>query len=105
MALKTTDVNKCLDKRLLVFGFEIFDVLIVLFVLSVLNLLFAASTYKLFLVWVPSVCLGLILRFGKQNKPDKYLLHLMKYQFQPGILSAFREPKVVIMRNRRKENE
>ncbi len=38
MAIKTTHVSKCLDKKLLVMGYEVPDLLAIFLLLSVLNL-------------------------------------------------------------------
>jgi hypothetical protein len=73
--MRTVDVSKCLDKKLTLFGFEVADVLAVF-------------------VWLPSAALALVLRYGKQGKPDKYLVHWLRFQIKPGRLSAFEPPSV-----------
>ncbi len=89
MALKTSEVYRCLDKKTLVFGFEILDLFLVFLVLAVLNFVLGQIPYKFFWTWGPSLALGLGLRMGKAGKPDNYLIHLVRYHFSPGILSAF----------------
>jgi len=89
MALKTSEVYRCLEKKTLVFGFEILDLFLVFVVLAVLNLLFKNMPYKFLLTWGPSIALGVFLRFSKAGKPDNHLVHLIRFQFAPGVLSAF----------------
>ncbi len=91
MSLKTTPVSKCLDKKLLIMGFEIPDLLAVFFLLAVLNFLFGSSGNALLLVWLPSITLAVILRYGKRGKPENYLLHWMRYQISSGAYSAFKD--------------
>ena len=89
--MRTTAVSKCLDRKLVIFGFEVLDILAVFLVLSILNFLFGQAPMKLLLVWAPSLLLAVVLRFGKRGKPDKYLIHWIRYQIKPGSYSAFTE--------------
>lgn len=93
--MRVVPVSKCLDKHLMLFGFEVVDLLAIFIVLSILNFIFGTSSMKLIMVWLPTVALALVLRFGKRGKPDKYLLHLIRFQIQPGYYSAFKEPTVM----------
>lgn len=90
--MRVVDVSKSLDRKLVVFGYEVMDVLAIFLTLSLLNLLFGQSGMALFLVWLPSIVLAVVLRIGKRGKPDKFLLHWLRYQVKPGIYSAFPEP-------------
>ena len=93
MELKTVPVSQCLDKRLLIFGYEIPDVLAIFITLSVLNFIFGQlQAPKFFLVWCPTMALAAILRIGKKDKPDNYLVHWIRFQVKPGVYSAFAEP-------------
>jgi len=92
LALKTVPVSKCLDKKLLLFGFEIPDLLAIFLTLSILNFLFGNTPLKLALVWLPTAGLAAALRYGKRGKPDNYLVHWLRFQIKPGTLSAFHEP-------------
>lgn len=93
MELKTVPVSQCLDKRLLIFGYEIPDVLAIFITLSVLNFIFGQlQAPKFFLVWCPTVALAVILRLGKKDKPDNFLIHWIRFQVKPGVYSAFTEP-------------
>jgi hypothetical protein len=92
MELKTTSVSKCLDKKMLIMGFEIPDLLIIFLTISILNFIFGSTGMKFILVWLPSIALALTIRFCKRGKPDNYLLHWLRFQIKPGIISAFVEP-------------
>lgn len=91
MGLKSTSVAKCLDKRLLLFGFEVMDVLAIFLTLSTLNLIFGQTSFKIALVWLPTLILAAILHFGKKGKPDNYLVHWLRFQMKPGTYKAFPE--------------
>ncbi len=84
-----TPVPKSLDRKLLIFGFEIPDLLAIFLFLSVLNLFFGNMEYQIFYVWLPPLVLALILRAAKKNKPDNFLVHFLRYQVMPGIIKAY----------------
>jgi hypothetical protein len=92
MELKCTQVSKCLDKKMIVLGFEIPDLLAIFLTLSILNFLFGTTSMKLVLVWLPTLFLALTLRISKRGKPDNFLIHWLRHQIRPGIISAFQEP-------------
>lgn len=89
MGLKTSKVYKCLEKKTLILGFEIFDLFLLCILLSVLNLVCGNSQWKLFYTWVPTLILAVALRYGKKDKPDNFMVHWLKFQFSPGVYSAF----------------
>ena len=89
MALKTSEVYRCLEKKTVIFGFEVVDVFLVFLVLAVLNFLLSQLPYKFFVTWGIASALGVAMRLGKAGKPDGYILHLLRFQFQPENLSAF----------------
>lgn len=93
MSLKCNPVSKCLDKKTLIWGFEMADLIIVFLSLAFLNLLFGDTDNKLLLVWLPPFLLALVLRYGKKGRPENYLVHLIRYQFSSGIYCAFKEAK------------
>ena len=95
MELRTTSVSKCLDKKLLVAGYEIPDLLVIFTLLSVLNFVFGRTHLKLALVWLPTILLAAVIRLGKRGKPDNYLLHFTKFRLNPRYLHAFPEPTVL----------
>lgn len=90
--MRTVSVSKCLDKKLIMFGFEVMDILAIFLTLSILNFIFGSSSLKILFVWLPSALLAIVLRYGKRGKPDKYLVHWLRFQIKPGTLSAFPEP-------------
>ena|SRR6185312_2814223 len=92
MEIRSSVVSKCLDKKMLVLGFEVPDLLVIFLTLSILNFLFGTTSMKLLLVWAPSIVLAAILKLSKRGKPDNYLVHWLRFQIRPGVLSAFREP-------------
>lgn len=92
MGLKTTPVSKCLDKKMLIMGYEIPDLLTIFLLLSLLNFIFGQSNYKLALVWAPTAGVALLLRIAKRGRPDGYLVHWLRFQVKPGIWSAFADP-------------
>ena len=93
MSLKCNPVSKCLDKKTLVWGFEMADLLLVFMLLAVLNFIFGGTDNKLLFVWSPPFLLALVLRYGKKGKPENYLIHWIKYQTSAGIHCAFKDPK------------
>lgn len=94
--MRTADVSKCLDKKLVMFGFEVFDILAIFLTLSILNFIFGQSSMNWLFVWLPTLAIALVLRYGKRGKPDKYLIHWLRFQIKPGILSAFSDPSQVV---------
>jgi hypothetical protein len=90
--MRVAQVSKCIDKRLMLFGFEIMDLLAIFLVLSVLNFVFGGMALKIFCVWLPTALLAAMLRFGKRGKPEKYLVHWLRFQIRPGYYSAFSDP-------------
>jgi hypothetical protein len=92
MALRTEPTSKSLERKLLIMGFEIPDLLAIFLLLSILNFSFGSTNYKLFLVWLPTLAAAVTLRIAKHGKPNNYLIHLTKFCFQPKHLSAFKPP-------------
>ena len=92
--MRAVEVSKSLDRKLTMMGFEVMDVLAIFLTLSLLNLLFGQSGMSIVLVWLPTALLAFVLRIGKRGKPDKFLLHWLRYQVKPGVYSAFPEPSV-----------
>ena len=89
--MRTTSVSRCLDRKLVLFGFEVLDLIAVFLLLSVLNYVFGQLPFKWLFVWAPSVTLACVLRWGKRGKPEKYLVHWVRFQIKPGVYSAFPE--------------
>jgi len=89
--LKSTPVSQSLDKKMLIMGFEIPDLLFIFLTMSTLNFFFGTSDLKWLLVWIPSLSLATIFRITKKGKPDNYLIHWLRFQIKPGILKAFQD--------------
>ena len=94
MDLKVTSVSKCLDKKMMIMGFEIPDLLFIFLTMSILNFLFGSTSMKWLFVWLPSASLAATLKLTKRGKPDNYLVHWLRYQIKPGILRAFDDPTI-----------
>ncbi len=94
MDLKVTSVSKCLDKKMMIMGFEIPDLLFIFLTMSILNFLFGSTSMKWLFVWLPSASLAITLKLTKRGKPDNYLIHWLRYQIKPGILRAFDDPTI-----------
>jgi hypothetical protein len=86
--LKTSTVHRKLDARLKIAGLEAPDLLAVLLFAAVMNLIFGQSILALPMVIVLPSILLLILFFGKRDKPDSFLIHLLRYHLTPGFYSA-----------------
>jgi hypothetical protein len=95
MALTTTPVPNCLEKKLTFLGYEVMDLMLIFGTLSILNFTLGAID-KLTFVWMPTVLLAITLRSGKRGKPDKYLEHKIRFHAQPKNLSAFERTQVPV---------
>jgi len=91
-ALKVAPVSRCLDKKMMIMGFEVPDLLIIFLTMSILNFLFGSTSLKWLFVWLPSATLAAVIRFSKRGKPEDYLVHWLRFQIKPGVLCAFMEP-------------
>lgn len=103
MALRSEPTSKSLERKLLILGFEVPDILAIFILLSILNFLFGQTNYRLFLVWLPTIVVAATLRIGKRGKPDNYLIHLVKFNLRPKYYSAFFGPKVTTLSPKIKE--
>jgi len=91
MAIKTTHVSKCLDKKLLIMGYEVPDLLAIFLLLSILNLTLGQFGAKLISVWLPTISFALVLKYTKRGKPNNYLVHYLRHKLGPKHLCAFSE--------------
>lgn len=90
--LRSEPTSQSLERKLLILGYEVPDVLAIFLLLSILNFVFGSTDNKLLFVWLPVIAVAVILKIGKKGKPDNYLIHLVKFQFSSKYLSAFQEP-------------
>ena len=74
--LMVSRVPRALELKNKLFGYELSDVLIVFFNLSMMNLVFGGTRFRAPLVWGTTVALALFLHFAKKGKPDGYVQHL-----------------------------
>lgn len=94
--LRSTEVSRCLEKKILFMGYELPDVLAIFMFLAALNLAFGRTEYKFALVWLPTAALAVALRLAKRGKPDGFLIHWVRFQIRPRALFAFPEPSTRI---------
>ncbi len=104
MPLKSEPTSQSLEKKLLILGYEVPDVLAIFLLLSILNFLFGQTNQKLLLVWLPIAVIAIVLRVGKRGKPDNYLVHLAKFHLRPKYFSAFQTPSIDVAPPRRKKS-
>jgi hypothetical protein len=86
--LLTTKVPRALEAKTKLFGLELTDVLIIFANLSVANLVFGATSFRVPIVWGSTLILGALLFFVKRGKPDGYLAHYGEYLAAPAWRAA-----------------
>ncbi|MBF0361156.1 MAG: hypothetical protein HQK49_09100 [Oligoflexia bacterium] len=86
--LRSSVVHKNLDKKIKLAGFELLDVLSVLFLSSVMNLIFGRTSISFLMVFIVPLTVGVILHFGKKNKSENFILHFIRYYLIPGRYEA-----------------
>ena len=106
--LHTSQVYKCLEKKNLILGFEIIDLLILGLLLCLLNLLFSTAQFKFFYTFGPVGISAWTLRRLKSGKPDGYLMHLIQFYLNPGVVQAWPKAKapnsLYQLQHRRRKN-
>jgi len=88
MELDRSTVHRNLDASMKIGGLELFDLLGVLLLAAVMNLVFGKTNLSFWMVFVLPSTTGLILYFGKRNKPENYLKHLIRYLVLPGAFAS-----------------
>lgn len=84
----TSSVPRTLDTKSKIMGLELTDVLLLLFNLSIQNLIFGSTSMKIPMVFGTSIVMAGVLFFVKRGKPDLYLQHLLQFLVSPTIRSA-----------------
>lgn len=84
MELQRSSVHRGLDIRMKVAGMEAIDLIATLIMAATLNFFQLPS---FIVIAIPATAL-LILYFGKRNKPDGFLIHLIRYYLTAGHYSA-----------------
>lgn len=95
MGLNSSRVYRNLDAKLKVAGLEAPDLLFVLIFAAMMNLIFGNTSLVFPLVIVLPSLILLLLFFGKRNKPEDYLVHLIRFYITPGFYSAGEAPKQI----------
>lgn len=86
----TSSVPRTLEGKSKIFGLELSDILLLFMNLSLENLIFGSTGFKLPMVWGTTFLLGFILFFIKRGKPENYLQHLGQYLASPSVRYASR---------------
>ncbi len=86
--LKTSTVHRNLDRRPKILGMEMQDVVLVMLLASVMNLIFGATRLGAYITFIPPTIMAIVLLVGKRGRPDKFLVHLIRYHITPGFYSA-----------------
>jgi hypothetical protein len=87
--LGVSKVSRSLDRKTLIMWLEIMDIFILVTFCSVLNLVFSGTGLKLYFVYLPTLVLGATLVVAKWGKPEKFLIHFLKFHLQPKHLTCF----------------
>jgi hypothetical protein len=88
LKLNQSLVHRKLDSKLKIVGLEVHDLLFVLLFAAIMNLIFGQTTIGFYLVFVAPGIMAATLFVAKRNKPDGFLVHLIKYYSNSGALSA-----------------
>ncbi|MBF0300534.1 MAG: hypothetical protein HQK51_17595 [Oligoflexia bacterium] len=86
--LRNSIVHKNLEMKIKLLGIELADILLVLFLSSVMNLIFGRTSISWIMVFIFPMIVGVLLHFGKKNKPENFIIHFIKYHLIPGQFAA-----------------
>ena len=86
--LLTSSVPRSLEAKSKIFGLELSDILILFMNLSIQNLIFGSTRFKILMVYGTTLFVAFILFFIKRGKPDMYLQHLGEYLTSPSVRFA-----------------
>lgn len=81
--LLTSVVPRTLETKSKILGFELSDVLILFLNLSIQNLVFGGTQFKIPMVFGTSVAIALVLFVFKRGKPDHFLQHYFQHMLLP----------------------
>lgn len=93
MDLVTSRTYRCLERKAKIFGFELFDVLLIGLLLSATNIFIGQVPYRFLITWTPALVLAGVLWVGKRGKPENFLVHWLRFKIGPSTFSAFKETK------------
>ena len=88
MELSTSTVHRKLDAKLKIAGLDAPDLLFVMIFAATMDLFFGQTRLALALVITLPIVMLLVLYIGKRDKPDGFLIHLVRFYLTPGFLSA-----------------
>lgn len=101
MNLDTSRVHRRLDAKIKIMGLEAPDLLFILLFAAIMNLIFGTTSLALYLVFILPSVMAVTLYIVKRNKPENYLVHLIKYKMTPGVYSSGHMGKWESKRKRR----
>lgn len=87
-SLLTTSVPRTLETKNKILGLELSDVLLLLLNISVENLIFGSTPFKIPMVFGSTLLFAAVLFMFKRGKPDGYVQHCAEYLMSPTILAA-----------------
>lgn len=86
--LLVSSVARALDSKSKLFGFELPDLLLIFANLTLTNLIFGQTAFKIPLVWGTTLLMAGILFFAKRGRPESYLQHLGEFLLRPSHFAA-----------------
>ena len=86
--LQSSTAYQNLGIKIKFMGMEACDLLAVLIFSSVMDLLFGHTSLRLWLVLILPLTMAIVLFFAKRNKPEHFLIHLIRYYCNPQKYSA-----------------
>ena len=86
--LLASSVPRSLDTKTKIFGLELADVILLLLNLSIQNLVFGSTSFKIPMVMGTTLALALVLLVLKRGKPDHYLQHFAEHSLSPSVKFA-----------------
>lgn len=101
MDLKTSTIHRRLETHIKIVGMDLFDLLFVLLFSAVMNLIFGSSAIGIFMVFVVPAIFAMALFLTKRNRPEQYLLHLLRFHLMPGYFSAGADGKFEELRKKK----
>ena len=87
--LDSTKVSRSLERKTLILWLEITDIFALTLGCSLLNLVFGATRFKVWLVYLPTLVMAVALVLAKRGRPEGFLTHFLKFHLRPRHLSCF----------------
>lgn len=87
-SLLTTSVPRTLETKNKILGLELSDVLLLLLNISIENLIFSSTPFKIPMVFGTTLFFAAVLFLLKRGKPDGYVQHFAEYLMSPTISTA-----------------